>query len=399
MRAAVVPASMNNPRHPHPQFRSIDVWRRLTSRVRAWCHAVARRFRRPPAGAAGADARYRAYNGWYFAQLGEQERMLADKPRMAFYHAAIARHVQPGDRVIDLGTGTGILAAFAARRGAAKVYAIDHSAILKHARTLAAHNRVRNIDFIATHSQDFRLDERVDVIVHEQMGDWLFDEAMVANITDLRDRLLKPGGRILPSRFEFYCEPVKLRDRSQVPFIWELEVHGYDYSCLEAQPAPGAGLLSPPRRRGRPGRAFPRRAGPRPHARPADVARARAAGPAEFFPHRPEGRAARRARGLLSRAAGRRSHPQLESPGPRTGAPLGVSRPADRAGRLRSRRRDCHHLGRQAMVGSRFLALDPGKAPGGKRRARRAGRRRATGASVTAPWGPVSHATLSGVVQ
>jgi protein arginine N-methyltransferase 1 len=224
---------MNNPRHPHPQFRSIDVWRRLTSRVRAWCHAVARRFRRPPAGAAGADARYRAYNGWYFAQLGEQERMLADKPRMAFYHAAIARHVQPGDRVIDLGTGTGILAAFAARRGAAKVYAIDHSAILKHARTLAAHNRVRNIDFIATHSQDFRLDERVDVIVHEQMGDWLFDEAMVANVTDLRDRLLKPGGRILPSRFELYCEPVKLRDRSQVPFIWELEVHGYDYSCLE----------------------------------------------------------------------------------------------------------------------------------------------------------------------
>jgi protein arginine N-methyltransferase 1 len=56
---------------------------------------------------------------------------------------------------------------------------------------------------------------------------------MVANVTDLRDRMLKPGGLILPSRFELYCEPVKLRDERHVPFIWELNVHGYDYSCLE----------------------------------------------------------------------------------------------------------------------------------------------------------------------
>src|SRR5687767_11975833 len=80
-----------------------------------------------------ADADYRDYNGRMFASFHEQERMLADQPRMAFYHAAVARHIQPGDRVVDLGTGTGILAAFAARRGAAHVYAIDHSSILTHA--------------------------------------------------------------------------------------------------------------------------------------------------------------------------------------------------------------------------------------------------------------------------
>ena len=33
--------------------------------------------------------------------------------------------------------------------------------------------------------------------------------------------------------FEFYCEPIKVNDARLVPFIWELEVHGYDYSCLE----------------------------------------------------------------------------------------------------------------------------------------------------------------------
>ncbi|MFA6961937.1 MAG: class I SAM-dependent methyltransferase [Opitutaceae bacterium] len=180
-----------------------------------------------------ADANYRAFNLSYFAQFSEQERMLADRPRMDFYHRAVTRHIHPGDRVIDLGTGTGILAAFAARSGAAKVYAIDHSEILKHARRLAAHNRIKNVEFVSTHSRDFTTDERVDVILHEQMGDFLFDEAMVPNVLDLRDRLLKPGGLIVPSRFEFYCEPVKVADDRLVPFIWQLNVHGYDYSCLE----------------------------------------------------------------------------------------------------------------------------------------------------------------------
>jgi protein arginine N-methyltransferase 1 len=179
------------------------------------------------------EERYRDFNGRYFSSFYEQERMLADRPRMEFYRAAIQRHIQPGDRVVDLGTGTGILAALAARRGAAKVYAIDHSAILKTAQMLAVANRVERVEFIATHSKEFTAAEPVDVILHEQMGDGLFDEDMMANVCDLRDRLLKPGGLILPSRFEFYCEPIKVRDRRHVPFIWELEVHGYDYSVLE----------------------------------------------------------------------------------------------------------------------------------------------------------------------
>ncbi len=181
------------------------------------------------------EERYRDFNGRYFSAFYEQERMLADKPRMDFYRAAIQRHIQPGDRVIDLGTGTGILAALASRRGAAKVYAIDHSSILETARTLATANGIERVEFVSTHSTEFSLPERVDVILHEQMGDCLFDEAMVANVSDLRARLLKPGGLILPSRFEFFCEPIKIRDERHVPFIWELVVHGYNYSVLERQ--------------------------------------------------------------------------------------------------------------------------------------------------------------------
>lgn len=181
------------------------------------------------------EADYREHNGRMFAGFHEQERMLADQARMAFYHAAITRHIQPGDRIVDLGTGTGILAALAARRGAARVYAIDHSEILTHARTLAVANEIQNVEFLAMHSTAFEVSEPVDVILHEQMGDCLFDESMVANITDLRDRVLKPGGLILPSRFELYCEPIKIHDNRVVPFIWDLDVYGYSYACLERE--------------------------------------------------------------------------------------------------------------------------------------------------------------------
>lgn len=181
---------------------------------------------------AGDDA-YAEDNRRIFSQYGEQERMLADTPRMEFYHEMIRRKVRPGDRVIDLGTGTGILAAFAARQGAGKVYALDHSTIIKDARTLAFHNDIRNVEFVSIHSKRFRLDDPVDVILHEQMGDMLFNEDMVSNVLDLRDRLLKKGGRILPARFEFYCEPVQLSAHGRVPFIWELNVKGFDFRPLE----------------------------------------------------------------------------------------------------------------------------------------------------------------------
>jgi type I protein arginine methyltransferase len=195
-------------------------------RLKAWFY--------PPLKVETPAEKYRQFNGYYFADLHEQERMLGDAPRMAFYHEAIKRHIKPGQRVIDLGTGTGILAAYAARQGASQVYAIDHSVIIEHAKELAAENGIDNVQFEDVHSTEFYLDEPVDVILHEQIGDFLFDEAMVPNVVDLRDRVLKSGGMILPSQFELFCEPVTLHDDRRIPYIWELkDVHGFDFSSME----------------------------------------------------------------------------------------------------------------------------------------------------------------------
>ncbi len=201
-------------------------WLVASPRLKPWFY--------PPLKVETPAEKYREFNGYYFADIHEQERMLGDEPRMEFYHRAIRRHIKPGQRVIDLGTGTGILAAYASRQGASQVYAIDHSTIIEHAKELAAENGIENVQFEDLHSTDFHVDEPVDVILHEQIGDFLFDEAMVPNVCDLRDRVLKPGGLILPSLFELFCEPITLHDDRRIPYIWELkDVHGFDFSSME----------------------------------------------------------------------------------------------------------------------------------------------------------------------
>ncbi len=168
-----------------------------------------------------------------FADLDYQEAMLADKVRLDAYHEAIRRTVKPGDVVIDLGTGTGILAMFAARSGARKVYALEHGEVIEIAKQVASHNKLTNIEFVRKNSRDFKAPELADLVIHEQIGSYLFDENMVENLLDIKARMLKPGGKILPAKFQFFVEPISLRDDHRVPYCWESQIKGIDYSCLK----------------------------------------------------------------------------------------------------------------------------------------------------------------------
>lgn len=67
-----------------------------------------------------------------YAQLYHQKQMLADHNRMAAYHSAILGNsdVFKDKVVMDIGTGSGILAVWAAQAGARKVYASKYSNFL-----------------------------------------------------------------------------------------------------------------------------------------------------------------------------------------------------------------------------------------------------------------------------
>ena len=186
---------------------------------------------------------YRQFNEEYFGQLFEHEKMLADKKRMHFYYKLIQDNVPRGATVLDVGTGTGVLAAWASKKVGQEgtVYAIDHSnKCLAMAATLAQANACKNVQFFQCHSSQFKSPDTknpgVDVILHEQIGDVLFDEDIVRTITDLRERCLRPGGLILPAYFRLHIEPVELDTVRHVPMISGLQnapqTHGLDFSCL-----------------------------------------------------------------------------------------------------------------------------------------------------------------------
>jgi protein arginine N-methyltransferase 1 len=175
---------------------------------------------------------YEIRNRRLFSDLFQHDRMLADRVRTDAYWEAISKHIGGGDVVIDLGAGTGVLSMFAAKQGA-HVHAIEHGPIIEAAQAVAADNGLDDaIEFHRVNSQRFELPSKVDAIIHEQIGDALFDEKVVENIADLRDRLLKPGGRIYPSKLSLYVEPVQLRDDMRAPFAWQQTLHGVDFKKI-----------------------------------------------------------------------------------------------------------------------------------------------------------------------
>lgn len=158
---------------------------------------------------------------------------LVDADRVAAYQRAIERYVKPGQVVVDVGTGSGLRAILAAKRGPSRLYAVDASRNLDTARWVARRNGLSDIEFVRADSARFQPPEKVDVLLHEQMGDALFDAGLVPKLMKLRDRILAPGGRILPNRFEVFFEPVQLREEARLPFIWNQRLPDVDFSCLQ----------------------------------------------------------------------------------------------------------------------------------------------------------------------
>ena len=138
------------------------------------------------------------------------ELMLRDHIRMTAYEAAIKERVKPGMAVLDLGTGTGILALWALQAGARKVYSID----VNPNRIPQALGRIENAGYkdqfqiYNALSYNVALPERVDVVVSETLGNLGDNEDMCRILNDAYTRFLKPRGFMLPSKVTTSLVPV-----------------------------------------------------------------------------------------------------------------------------------------------------------------------------------------------
>ena len=134
-----------------------------------------------------------------YAEIEVHRTMICDRVRTEAFRRAIISVVRPGDIVLDLGAGSGILSMFAARAGAARVYAVERTTVAVLAQELAAANGVAEIvQLIHGDIMDLELPERVDVIVSEWLGGFGIDEGMLVPVIAARDRWLKPGGVMVP---------------------------------------------------------------------------------------------------------------------------------------------------------------------------------------------------------
>jgi precorrin-6B methylase 2 len=148
-------------------------------------------------------------SGW--ADPVEHARMLHDDRRTGDYLAALDQAVRPGDVVLDLGTGSGVLAIAAARAGARHVYAVEASDIADVAAGVFAANGLQDrITLVAGWSRQIELPERADLLVSEIIGNEPFEEELLETTLDARRRLLKPAARLIPNVLTLFARPLLL---------------------------------------------------------------------------------------------------------------------------------------------------------------------------------------------
>lgn len=157
---------------------------------------------------------------------------LHDAARTGALGRAIAQGVTPGDVVVELGAGSGILSMFAADAGAARVYAVelDRTNLRGLQATLDANGYGDTVVVVAGDALSVELPEPVDTIICEMIATGLIEELQLpamrhglslartatptvvlqeyvinADLVDHRDAY--HGKRIATIRYEFADQP------------------------------------------------------------------------------------------------------------------------------------------------------------------------------------------------
>jgi type II protein arginine methyltransferase len=163
-----------------------------------------------------------------------------DRGRNDAYEQALLRAIRPGCRVLEIGTGTGLLAMMAARAGAIVVTCEADPAIASAARDVVAANGYSDrVTVVNKHSTDLDPEHEMgglaDILVSEIVSNDLLSEGVLAAHEDAVARLLAPDGVVIPPRGTIRVALARdLRDRS--PRLGEAS--GFDLSAFNRLAAP-----------------------------------------------------------------------------------------------------------------------------------------------------------------
>jgi protein arginine N-methyltransferase 1 len=154
--------------------------------------------------------------------------------RLDRFAKALASAIRPGDTVLDLGAGSAILSILACEAGARRAYAVEDTDAVSIARALVSATRYRDrIEIVHGTSFDLTLAERADVLVADVHSTFGLQEKGLRAMLDARDRLLKPGGRMVPASMQLRVAPADAAEVYDAKVAtWERSVHGVSLALV-----------------------------------------------------------------------------------------------------------------------------------------------------------------------
>lgn len=144
-----------------------------------------------------ADLAKRVVPRWHFPMLNDTERNAA-------LATALEQLIPPGSVVLDIGSGSGLLAMVAIRAGASRVYTCEENPLLAEIarQVISGYGMSDVITVLDKRSTDLvvgrDLDHRVDVVSSEIVDCGLIGEGLLPTIRHARQHLLAPGGLLIP---------------------------------------------------------------------------------------------------------------------------------------------------------------------------------------------------------
>ncbi|KAJ0396410.1 hypothetical protein P43SY_001740 [Pythium insidiosum] len=156
--------------------------------------------------------------------MSQMTSMLRDHDRNRCYELGIQHAIATFQAthgrapiVLDIGTGTGLLAMFAARHGAAHVYACEmFKPMAEIATRVTADNFADKITVFAKRSTELvvsaehgHLPQRADMLVSELFDSILLGEAVIPTLRHAREHLLAPHAVIVPERATVFAHVVE----------------------------------------------------------------------------------------------------------------------------------------------------------------------------------------------
>lgn len=164
-----------------------------------------------------------------FSSIDLVAQCLIDEPRSEAFRAAIEKAVMPSSRVLDVGTGSGLLAMCAARAGALRVQAIELDPYV--AETAERNIEMNKLSHKITLSRgdarsfEFPKETYFDVVIMEMLTTGMVDEFQVQAANNLwRQKVVSDATVFIPASQQTFLELTN-KDFALYGFKFEMVQH------------------------------------------------------------------------------------------------------------------------------------------------------------------------------